>query len=363
MDRNLPLGIACFCILLTLVSFGSVRPTQAAPLVTSVQGTLMDNGVIVIQGSNFGSKPAGSMLIWDSMESGRFQPDWSETWSRINSDNNRHPRSRYNAKGSFSSPSSLQGFNGGTDSPKWFVQYWFKLGTDWTWGTGDTGVSPVSNVKFFRLWTTGSDAINYVQAWHTFLNQTSTIYGVENGSGLVYDSGNAHPYTNPYNIPKNTWVLFQWQFSDGDVNASNGTVKWWINGKLAISKNNLMTRSSSGGTNYKRVSLAGFYNSWGNSPNSTAYIDDVYVANSWARVELGNAPTYDACTLREIQIPSVWTGTAITIRLNQGAFPDFQSPYLYVVDESGAVNPSGFSLSGTPPVPKIPEAPFAISIN
>jgi hypothetical protein len=61
-----------------------------------------------------------------------------------------------------------------------------------------------------------------------------------------------------------------------------------------------------------------------------------------------------ACTHREIQIPSAWSDTSITITLNKGSFANFNSAYLYVIDADGNVNTNGYLLSdggggNTPP--------------
>jgi hypothetical protein len=83
-------------------------------------------------------------------------------------------------------------------------------------------------------------------------------------------------------------------------------------------------------------------------PGSGSYrIDDVYVDYTWARVELGNAPTWALCTVKEVQIPTQWTNTQITAQLNRGGFANGQTAYLYVVDANGAVNAVGYPITIT----------------
>ena len=83
------------------------------------------------------------------------------------------------------------------------------------------------------------------------------------------------------------------------------------------------------------------------------YYDDIYINNSWARVEIGDDPDYDSCTHREMQIPTAWSSDSVDITVNQGSFPDGATAYLFVVDEDGIVNTTGKSITfgGQPTLP------------
>jgi hypothetical protein len=74
-----------------------------------------------------------------------------------------------------------------------------------------------------------------------------------------------------------------------------------------------------------------------------SYYDDVYIDNTLARVEIGDAPDYASATHREIQIPSSWSDGHIEATLHLGSFPATAGLYLYVVDAEGRVSP-GFPL-------------------
>jgi hypothetical protein len=65
------------------------------------------------------------------------------------------------------------------------------------------------------------------------------------------------------------------------------------------------------------------------------YFDDIYIDNTWARVEIGNASTYSACTKREIQPAVRWSDSSIDITLNQGSFSTLNGLFLFVVDSNG----------------------------
>ncbi len=87
------------------------------------------------------------------------------------------------------------------------------------------------------------------------------------------------------------------------------------------------------------------------SPFSTfIYWDDAYVDTTQARVEIGDAATYTACTEREIQPATSWSPTSVTVTANQGAFASLAGKYVFVVDRTGAAS-NGLQISSadTPP--------------
>jgi hypothetical protein len=79
---------------------------------------------------------------------------------------------------------------------------------------------------------------------------------------------------------------------------------------------------------------------------SKVYIDNIYIDDTYARIMIGNASTWAASTIREIQIPSAWSGTSITVTLNQGSFNSLSGTYLYVFDANNTANAVGFPLTG-----------------
>lgn len=76
--------------------------------------------------------------------------------------------------------------------------------------------------------------------------------------------------------------------------------------------------------------------------NVFLYYDDIYMDNTFSRIEIGDSSTYENCTHREIQIPTQWSDGAVEFSVNQGAFTDRETVYLYVTDASGEVNAEGF---------------------
>ena len=80
-------------------------------------------------------------------------------------------------------------------------------------------------------------------------------------------------------------------------------------------------------------------NYWGNAENEHAefWMDDFYLQfdAGQARVELGDASMYAACSVLEPQTPTAWADGSITIDANPGAFSPDADVWLYVTDADG----------------------------
>jgi hypothetical protein len=73
--------------------------------------------------------------------------------------------------------------------------------------------------------------------------------------------------------------------------------------------------------------------------------DDIFIDFTRARVELGDASTWTAVRRKEVQLPTSWSASAVTVRVNAGTFPVGASAYLYVIDGNGAVNANGYPVT------------------
>lgn len=70
---------------------------------------------------------------------------------------------------------------------------------------------------------------------------------------------------------------------------------------------------------------------------SKVWLDDIYIQNSIARVEIGNKPKWDDCTRRDIQYILSWSNSLIEFELNKGGFKNSETGYLFVVTSGGTV--------------------------
>lgn len=291
-----------------------------------------------IGGTGFGTQEEGSIYVYDKIET-EFNDYWEYTGDLTISGGGR-------ISGNCANMNFINGQNNGylrgsnsTLSEKWFVSYWFYLENDFTWGTstyGD-GDSHLSNVKVFRLWAPQSsiDESFFLNTWGwgnliAYKNEgTDSMYYCESGYQTNWEKG--------------TWINFQFQFGESSaITVADGTFKMWRDGQMVAESDDHVTRTTE--EYLKRPYNVGFYNSWDaqagesdNLPNGFR-LDDAYVSNTWQRVEVGNNAVYGSCTHREIQIPTAWSDTSISVTWNQGSFEDRETAYLFVIDADGAAS-------------------------
>lgn len=330
----------------------------AQPAISGVSGTLTHGQSITISGSGFGTKTQAAPVAWDNWEDGTLTIPTVGAWTStlglegVSSSFPRHARSTYSAyKQNWTQigNDAYGAVRGGSDSPKWYAQYWFRFGSDWIWSpTYTPGSSFLGNVKWIRLWSTGSIDENFVCSqqsnWVTIcINEYISPSVQWRPNGCCSET-----YFDLRAQPNEVWHLFEIEFQDSTVNTVDGIYLVWFNGSLVIdyttSPTGLETREDF--TNNKRPFSLGFYNSWG-SGTALVQLDDAYIDNTWARVILCQGSTWNTRGLCEIQPPTSWSDTSITVTFNQGAFSSGQ-PYLYVVTDSGQrSNSFQITLSGS----------------
>ncbi len=109
---------------------------------------------------------------------------------------------------------------------------------------------------------------------------------------------------------------------------------------------------------WDRINVVGYVVSGASFDEGHNFVmDDIYVAtgpNAAARVEIGNAATYGACTMLTLVTTGapgdVWTSTSITATIREGGFTldQLRNGYLYITAGDGTVNRVGFQLSSIP---------------
>ncbi|MBN1670495.1 MAG: hypothetical protein JXR37_05660 [Kiritimatiellae bacterium] len=337
----------------------------AAPSINGVTGTLSHGAGVTIAGSGFGAKSPAAPVAWDDLEDGACNTTATVgMWNSVNhlsigSTQNRHPRSAHHAHLDFGGAGAKQGngyFTGPNDrlAERWFAQYWFLLAANFDWGTSTYGGGDenLANVKIFRMWNPGSANENFVMATEGW--GSSVIYTTEYVSG---PGGGWFWAGYRDDMTKGAWHNLQFEFAESSLDVTNGRIRVWFDGREILNNGAIKTREDY--AVFKRPFILGFYDSWNdaNTDSDDFYIDDAYIDNSWARIEIGDRAAYADCTHREIQIPTAWAAGSITITVNQGSFTNGQTVYLYVVDAAGAVNPSGFPACIGGSIPDPPPSP------
>ena len=135
----------------------------------------------------------------------------------------------------------------------------------------------------------------------------------------------------------------------------------------------LKAASGSGGDGTMKVlyPVHFLYENGGNwvpaASGSQYWVADVYADTTWARVMIGNSPTFTGTSDREIQIPVAWSNGSIQAQVNINAFPAGQKMYLFVVDstETASVGfpiTAGTTTTTSTPAPT-PDPPSNVAVK
>ena len=349
----------------------------SAQTISGISGTLTHGSAVTISGSGFGTKatappvkfddfqsvPAGQPIatsaaggpVWTS--GGSIAPVASTARPRVGTPNGQNMLSRFQPLGG-SDPSASNVFIR-HDFKKFYLDAWFYHDT-----SGES-----------------SSAVN-VKPWRLHWNNT----GYPNASGMVWVSGlggdvvncaydgdspddgvsDFFPGLRASNIA-NGWVhLQQWLDYGSGNGAINGTCITRLTGNIAATHSQIGNQNPgrSGYTHWTELYIGNYVRSEDWSGTARFYWDSIYVDDSWARIEIGDSPTYANATHREVQVPSAWTSTSATITVNRGSFPPNAPVYLYVCTESNACS-SGYpvTLGGSGGSPALPPSPQNLRIQ
>lgn len=329
----------------------------ATPLITVVNGNVIHKGAVVISGSGFGIKPVSAPILWETFENGQSGQSlvaggvWSGNSYFCYSDQEQ----RAKHSNLFLKASAEAGVVSGDVHIK--VDSWAlsrkKLFTAWFKADlilMNDGQIKIMDIERAQLHATAPGLAESV-LW--CINNCSSGFTGSNGWGnMVYwyqgpvllNLGQMN--FNPYYNSSWQYIVFEYEESnfgvaDGKVNvykSSTAPLKGVIEKKSLAGKMSQIEEGAVAQYAKLRAILAS------GASRADAYYDDVYIDNTWQRVELGNNANYDLCTHREIQIPSSWSDNLISISVNQGSFEDSSDVYLFVVDAEGVAS-NGYPIS------------------
>lgn len=331
-----------------------------APVITNISGEIIDNAKIQIKGINFGIKDPVKPIIWADFENGSINPtdlgrytSWNDISRLEITGLNQYAGSKYSAVGEWNSVIGNRAFSFRIDKSYWTKIYHYQKRYFSFDATG--------NQKFWRLWPE-SKTNNFLAIFKT---TSAMCYNEIEG----YVGGNVGGYQGkPYE--KNKWNIeeFVWQYEGGSgldmdgVNRSRGTGIWDYtrNGIKIQHRENVVNGEKS----HKELRTDNFTDTNYLPPDgSKVYMDDIYIDDTYSRVMIGNDPSMDKSTHREIQIPVEWSNDSITIITNQGLFIEGDTVYLFVVDADGNVNAEGYQIKIAGETAGGPSAPANLRIE
>jgi len=336
------------------------------PSISSTSGTWSDGNSVTIYGSGFGSKSQAAPHIWDNFEGGSNgqsidgkDPVIGPSWDTFTS-HGYPPKYSNNGNRSNSTLCSRHDYVSGSQyncsleyylvTSTVYFTYWWKY--DLQSGVYNRNTKPW--VEY------GQDGGSWPAAYIGFGNPDYNDGGLRNS---VQDQ--PHPTdgtlwgATSLTSVNHKWIRIEQYLEQSSPNVSNGTFMTWVqkpyNSPAVITfdlnsgENAYMTRTQS--YQWRQWHFGSYFardvapSGGGGSSSGYIYLDDIYFDVTRARVELGNASTWAGCTQREIQIPSSWSSSSVTITVNQGAFSGFGGKYVYVVDSEGRVNSNGYACN------------------
>ncbi len=358
-----------------IVLLAATAAAHAQPSIATTAGTWSHKGAVTITGSGFGSKSTPEPVVWDDASGSDPMFKWDGAWPnctlngnhnlgyRTPTENGRniplpHNRiERYISGAHYSlAPGPECGYNvilwKKREMPSFpaysYWSYYQRADDNWTFGTEPFG----NNFKTFA-YSSGVGPYNLPSNWYLEFNPPPTtaaggtsFHLNDDGTGEIATLGqpdrNGHSlfWDEAVNPMSGRWTKVEIEAKYTNLN--DGYFRLWENGVLKVSYAGRTDNYS--GLGSTRTEGIGGYSSEYPFKSNWRYFADVYLDYSRARVILGNAPTFEASTVREVQVPTVWTDSSILLTANLGAFADDELAYLYVVDENGNVNTNGVAV-------------------
>lgn len=366
-----------FLVMLACGIFFLTGNVSAAPGVSGVSGTITHGASMTISGSAFGNKSHAAPLKWDDFENGTIGADISATGYWVNHSQSGdikftggRPRTAVSTrcvvdKMTYSWPSVYPNSN------FYHLDVWPYAGKKYLTGylyiDFVTLNTPVEwQAKLIHVLSGAEHAdwpVLALQSWWTPDGQPGN-----NGSYFEYQyTGAAWPSAWNDWARAGEWFRFEveWQDSTSPA-AADGSARFTVyhpNAPVVTSVRTGTTMAADG----KTISTPHFGYLLVNENTGhevDTYWDDIYMDDTWARVEVCNASTYASRSHCEIQIPSGWSTGSITVTVNQGSFLNGTTAYLYVTDASGARNADGYPIVFSNTVTVVPPgAPTGLAVQ
>ncbi len=362
-----------FCFLFVFVN------TLNGAEITAVSGSLKQGEPLTIDGSSFGLKPDALPIKSDDFEWGNVG-DFVEigtatpTWTAVGSDSGRIDDSQHHS-GTQSAHKALRADNANCTycssyisfpaSQELYMSYWVR------YEKSTTAVLPGSRPNYIKFNRMNSGGTHYsgipslsltLFAQHD-IPETGRIE-LQNAWGTRESDKNLGR-SNDHDMHQGEWhrVEMYMKLSDPE-GMNNGELQWFLNGRKVntswniSSPTSVVTRGSE--TNNLIDSVSMLFEACGYNQDNYPLLwqDDIYVDNTRARVEIGDASTWDACSHREIQLATTWNNEQIEIIVNLGNMDPQSDKYLFVIDKEGNVSTTGYSLADinssiAPSIPQI----------
>jgi len=324
----------------------------AQPAITGVSGQVRHGQSVQISGNSFGEKTVAAPLIWDDFENGTSGELVQGGWSvqRANEDRPIYTDVQKYGQGNLSLTNHIEPNENNAPGCQFCGAYQvvpegYELYASYRFRFDVTGDN-YAIMKLARLASNpnygGTDYYNGVGTL-MYQYQPHADWGYAN---LLWAEGQDVQKTCG-KVPAGQWHRVEMYMKlSQPAGEANGAAWLLVNNELTSNFmfKDYVTLGEGYESKLHSLLLPLMLANPRNDGKFDMYVDDVYLDNSLARVEIGNASTWSATTEREIQIPSSWTGSAISVTVNVGSLTENDEVYLYVVDRDGVVNENGYPI-------------------
>ena len=151
-------------------------------------------------------------------------------------------------------------------------------------------------------------------------------------------------------VPTKTWINISMAYELSTLDTSDGNIYFYTSNAPTDSAIrvdswlNIRTRTTASSNNIDGLALGYQLTVEDGGVSALTYFDNVYIDNSWTRVEIGDNATYGLCTHREIQIETSHDTGTIELTVNQGSFAN-GGAFLHVTKEDGTQPYSGIAIT------------------
>ena len=357
--------------------------TNAAPTVSGLSGSVAHGNTLTITGSGFGTKATAAPFMWDDMmgtpnsQAALTARGWDVLWpdaaptassnmqyrtagnpAAAHTHVTQYMRGIHESSGNYHTgqdvvASKLFTFSSGLAI---YISWYNHTGAGWT-NAGSMSPADGNYKEFgYGAGSTIYEGTNWYQSqWNG--GAGSFAPGLEAGKTTNSFIINDDSPNNGFNLSGNVFwgsdgsminPIGNWRKYEGKLRTgSSGYIKFLQNnvGPIVNYSGNMDSYSGT----QRSIGVGGFARAC-NSLSNIRYFNDVYIdmnpgTTDVPRVMLGNANTYAASTIVEPQIPSAWSTTSITVKVNLGRLPDAGTAWLYVITSDGSMNASGLAVT------------------
>ncbi len=329
--------LICSCWLFFISTIGitnAVAIGATNPVVSEINGNVVNTAQFILSGAGFGQR-SSSPVKWDSFDQGTsgselsgwklFRDNDSSGQSYPKYSNKRSRSGSLSGEGSFlGSQYNCSAYIEGLDLPEIYVSYWVYI--ERVSGVASRNVKLTRVISGIPTFNSGGPSIG------------STGFYAENQNWYSFNGVNSGDEKWGNLVTEGAWHRVELYGKISTPNVANGKRGYWMDHQEVDYDGSYMTlTSNSDATSYGNVLLP-FYVAHSPGGSYKLYYDNVYIDSTRSRVEIGNAANWDECTLREVQIPTAWSNSSITLTANTNSFSN-GTAWVYVVDADGKVSP------------------------